>query len=88
MTSLLIRDMTEEGEQYVGTCTNVCLHKATAPVSQGDEERMCCVPHSGTVNSRLILCFHRWGLGSAREGRGSHPMRFLLFPLPNLLFGE
>ena len=23
MMSLLIRDMTEEGEQYVGTCTNV-----------------------------------------------------------------
>jgi len=59
MTSLLIRDMTEEGERYVGMCTNVCLRKATTPVSQGDEERMCCVSHSGTVNSRLILGFHR-----------------------------
>ncbi len=29
MTSLLIRDMTEEGERYVGMCTNVCLHKET-----------------------------------------------------------
>ena len=88
MTSLLIRDMTEEDEQYVGTCTNVCLHKATTPVAQGNEECMRCVSHSGTVNSRSISGFHRWVLGSAREGRGSYPMKFLLLPFSNLLFGE
>jgi hypothetical protein len=79
MTSLPIRDVTEEDEQYVGMCTNVCLHKATTSVSQEDEECMCCVSYSGTVNFRLILCFHRWVLEYVRGG-GSYPMSFPCSP--------
>ena len=41
MTSLLIRDMAGKDEQYVGTCTNVCLHEAQLPWLQ--ETKSACV---------------------------------------------